>query len=84
VSTGVGLAVALTTDTGSALAMWPGADGEKVTTSASGRYAWPEWKVEDIKYHSRLKPVYSALKDLFGRIDKEPRQPQPAPGPPAA
>lgn len=75
VSEGVGVAVAVVSAAGKLEAAYPGLDGNKVLTSASGRYTWPEWKAEEIKYHTYLKPVYYKLKDLFGRIEQSPPQP---------
>jgi hypothetical protein len=79
VSEGVGLAAVLARYDGTLQAAWPGLQEKTVVTSAAGRYAWPEWKADEIKYHQRLKPVYYALQELFGHIDKEARRELPGP-----
>jgi len=91
VSPGVGLAVIIASATGKVLSAWPGYQDGTVLTSASERYSWPEWGLADIKYHSRLKPVYDAMRQCLAIVDKTPPQPavpyvQPAdstPAPPA-
>ncbi|MEZ5336990.1 MAG: hypothetical protein R3F46_01895 [bacterium] len=40
----------------------------RILTSRSGIYSWEEWGTEDILYHSRLKPIYYAMRDIFGGI----------------
>jgi hypothetical protein len=74
VTDGIGVAVVLTDDKGTALSAWPGCDGDTVTTSVSGRYSWPEWTEKDIKYHTRIKPVYRSLQNLFGGDELMPLQ----------
>jgi hypothetical protein len=74
VSTGVGLAVAVTTDTGKLRSAWPGLQDTTVLTSVAGRYSWPEWGVDDLKYHSYLKPVYYAMQKVLATVDKTPPQ----------
>ncbi|MCH7471623.1 hypothetical protein IIA79_01535 [bacterium] len=68
VSEGVGLAVVLADRWGREAAVWPGLRGSTVTTSRSGRYTWKTWKAEDIGYHSRLKPVYYEMREVFAEI----------------
>ena len=74
VSTGVGISMVLTDDTGKAQAAWPGYEDGTVLTSQSGRYAWPEWFVEDITYHTRIKPVYYSLQNIFGSDELTPEE----------
>lgn len=42
----------------------------RILTSKSGIYTWDEWGVEDIRYHGRIKPIYYAMRDLFGSIEQ--------------
>ncbi len=72
VSTGVGISLVITGDTGDEQAVWPGFADGTVLTSLSGRYAWPEWTEQDIEYHSRTKPVYHALQDIFSSTELTP------------
>jgi hypothetical protein len=69
VSEGVGLSIVVATSSGGDLTVWPGRDGLTVKTSVSGHYSWEEWGVEDIAYHSRLKPAYHAMQETFGQLD---------------
>ena len=83
VSAGVGLAVVLAESTGNVIAAWPGLQDNVVATSQSGRYSWPEWTAADLKYHTRLKPAYFAMQDVYATVDKTPPQPAAAFVPPA-
>jgi hypothetical protein len=72
VSPGVGVAVVVSSPEGDTQAVWPGGDGTKVATSASARYAWKPWTEKDIKWHTRLKPVYYSMQKVFGEIQGPP------------
>jgi len=68
ISEGVGLAVVLTKATGTTLTAWPGLADDVVVTSAAGRYSWEDWTWEDITYHTRTKPIFHSMAEVFDSL----------------